>query len=79
MSTEWHVWLYASKARVHAEDGVLSVAAVVKDNRVPLRGRACAAGCLKLYMARTPQVCLHEASPSPSMGIYRSSLVICLK
>jgi len=35
--------------------GVLAVAAVVRDTRVDLKGRACAAGCLKLYMARTPQ------------------------
>ncbi len=35
--------------------GVLAVAAVVRDARVSLKGRACAAGCLKLYMARTPQ------------------------
>ena len=35
--------------------GVLAVAAVVRDTRVSLKGRACAAGCLKLYMARTPQ------------------------
>lgn len=39
-----------------------AVAAVVQDSRVTLRGRACAAGCLKLYMARTPQVCLHALS-----------------
>lgn len=31
------------------------MAEVVKDIRVSLKGRACAAGCLKLYMARTPQ------------------------
>ena len=34
---------------------VAAVAAVVRDTRVSLKGRACAAGCLKLYMARTPQ------------------------
>ena len=38
-----------------AGGGVLAAAAVVRDTRVSLRGRACAAGCLKLYMARTPQ------------------------
>lgn len=34
---------------------MLAAAAVVRDTRVTLKGRACAAGCLKLYMARTPQ------------------------
>lgn len=38
-----------------AGGGVLAAAAVVRDTRVTLKGRACAAGCLKLYMARTPQ------------------------
>ena len=38
-----------------AGGGVLAAAAVVRDTRVSLKGRACAAGCLKLYMARTPQ------------------------
>lgn len=40
---------------VNVGGGVLAVAAVVRDTRVSLKGRACAAGCLKLYMARTPQ------------------------
>ena len=31
------------------------MAEVIKDDRVSLKGRACAAGCLKLYMARTSQ------------------------
>ena len=38
-----------------AGGGVLAAAAVLRDTRVTLKGRACAAGCLKLYMARTPQ------------------------
>lgn len=39
----------------YAGGGVLAAATVVRDARVSLKGRACAAGCLKLYMARTPQ------------------------
>ena len=64
MPTIWFRLVHASTVYVHAEGGVLSVAAVVKDNRVTLRGRACAAGCLKLYMARTPQVCLVRHLPT---------------
>lgn len=49
---------------------MLAAAAVVRDTRVSLRGRACAAGCLKLYMARTPQelVAAGVASNSTTAG-----------
>ena len=46
---------YVQEPCMSAGGGVLAMAAVVRDSRVTLRGRACAAGCLKLYMARSPQ------------------------
>lgn len=47
---------------------MLAAAAVVRDTRVSLRGRACAAGCLKLYMARTPQELAAAATNSTTAG-----------
>ena len=47
-----------------------AAAAVVRDSRVSLKGRACAAGCLKLYMARTPQelIAAGVTTNSPAAG-----------
>ena len=54
---------------------MLAAAAVVRDTRVSLKGRACAAGCLKLYMARTPQelVTAGVATNSTAAGTVPSS------
>ena len=52
-----------------AGGGVLAAAAVVRDTRVSLKGRACAAGCLKLYMARTPQKLVAAGTvPASALG-----------
>ena len=60
---------------VHAAGGVLAVAEVIKDDRVSLKGRACAAGCLKLYMARTSQELIASAAAPAVAGAGPGSAV----
>lgn len=58
----------ASSVATPAGGGVMAAAEVIKDDRVSLKGRACAAGCLKLYMARTSQEVAASATAASVSG-----------